>query len=287
MNHVPVVIASPGDLPARFPGARFVARTTLPFVHVGSAEWLDLEADLLAFDRRVHEAEDAGEFALAVDDATVGASILLRYQRLIPCSNAASASVHFRRVWQVFRDLHDLRKPLVRADWDHANDVWQWVLRLEPYAGLEVQLAGLLHDVERLDSEAYVRMEHTAGDYDAYKDAHARAGAARARAILDACDVACASEVADLVAEHERKSPDPRRTLLGDADALSFFGVNCAGYLAYFGPDQTRKKVAWTLRRMSRRAMRHLVGLRLPPGIVAAMDGALPRIRRFEARDSP
>src|SRR5690606_31131593 len=120
--------------------------------------------DLLAFDRAVHAAEAEGDFELAVETARP-TEVLLRYQRLLPRRNDASTSDAFRTVEARHAALHDRSLPLVRADLDHARDTWQWVLRLAPDAGLAVQVAALLHDVERLASEAHARVEHLAADY--------------------------------------------------------------------------------------------------------------------------
>ncbi len=55
-----------------------------------------------------------------------------------------------------------------------------------------IQLAVLLHDIERLASEPDARIEHLAADYQAFKDAHARAGARIARTLLGRAGVASA-----------------------------------------------------------------------------------------------
>src|SRR4051794_40742317 len=57
--------------------------------------------------------------------------VLTRYQRLAPRVNAHSRDEVFLCALSVHRSLHDLQKPLVRADYEHALDVWQWVLRLD------------------------------------------------------------------------------------------------------------------------------------------------------------
>ena len=51
--------------------------------------------------------------------------------------------------------------------------------------------------------------------------------------------------------------------MLNDADALSFFSLNSSGYADYFGPEQTRKKVAYTWNRMGAHAREKLRGVRL------------------------
>lgn len=234
-------------------------------VRIGADEWR--AADLLAVDRRVHAAEDAGPFVL-VPDAAVADEVWLRYRRVAPVTNEASASQSFAHLLARHRALHDTRKPLVRADLDHAHDTWQWVLRLAPDAGLEVQLAALLHDIERLESEADVRVEQHAPDYSAFKAAHARRGAVIARSLLEPhwCETVVA-RVEALIATHERPDDDPDRILVNDADALSFFALNCAGYLAYYGPEQTRLKVDYTLARLSAASRPWLARIRLPYGV--------------------
>lgn len=251
------------------PGARRVL--------LDGASWARTGVDLLAFDRVVHAAEDDGErFVLLVDvegvpprcAPRVVEQIRLRYARLQPRVNAASASEAFARARAAHAALFDRAKPLVRADHDHAIDAWQWTLRLDRDADAAVQLAALFHDVERLSSEADRRVEHHAVDYQAFKDAHAAKGARTAYEVLGSAgvDEDTAARAAALIARHERREEGTK--LLGDADALSFFGLNLAGYVAYFGPAQTAKKVAWTRARLSSEAAAWLPRLRLPDGVV-------------------
>lgn len=273
-----VVIAGPCDLDllqTSFPAcplATDAAGEGLPVAHIGP-EWDDPDADLLTFDRLVHHLELDGPFDLRVEVARPH-QVLLRFQRLWPWTNAASETEAFRRFFARHTALHDLSLPLVRADLDHAHDTWQWVLRLQPEASLEVQLAALLHDIERLESEARARIEQHAPDYQAFKDAHAERGALWAAGLLaDLFDPGVVGRVATLVADHERAGGSQDRALLGDADALSFFALNSAGYLAWFGPEQTRRKVAWTWERLSPGARPWLGHARLPRAVRALVDG--------------
>jgi hypothetical protein len=234
-----------------------------------------IAGDLLAADRVVHAAEDQGAVELRTEE-DLWEEVALRYQRLMPVANAASATPAFLAVLRAHRALHDLQQPLVRADHDHARDTWQWALRLDPMASVEVQLAALLHDVERLESEPATRVEHLAADYQRFKDAHARRGAELAGELV-AGGPWDAGRVVALIERHERVDPsDGERVLLADADGLSFFALNSAGYLAWFGPEQTARKVAWTLRRMSPRARRWLARIRLPAEVRV---GVVPRQR--------
>lgn len=213
--------------------------------------------------------------------------VLTRYQRLMNRRNAASRNALFDRVLAEHRALHDLAKPLVRADCNHALDTWQWALRLEPEADLAVQLAALFHDVERLVSEADVRIEHHAANtanYQNFKDDHALKGAWMADQTLARAgvDERTRRRTARLIAEHERPpaADDPEASeiaLLNDADALSFFSCNSVGYLDYYGPEQTRRKVAYTLRRLRPGSLRYLDGMRLRPKVAEALAEALEK----------
>jgi uncharacterized protein DUF4202 len=250
------------------------------------AAWRDDDLDFWAFDRRLDALAEAGAplvlCAPAADAPAFVREVSTRAQRLQPRRNAASAGAWFDRVLDAHRALHDLDKPLVRADLDHALDAWQWALRLDGDAPAAVQLAVLLHDLERLASEADARHEHRAADYQAFKDAHARAGAVMAGALLDRAGVARAlvDEVCALVAAHERPGAAAGLRTINDADALSFFSFNSPGYAAYFGPAQTAAKVAYTLARMSGAARRELPALRMPAGVRVEVERLLHRDHR-------
>jgi len=229
-----------------------------------AAAWLADDFDFWGFDRRCDALD-----RLVVEEA-IAEQVRLRTQRLAP--QRTITEPWFDGVLDLHRGLHDLDKPLVRADFDHALDTWQWALRLDPHASAPAQLAALLHDIERLVSEADARVEHHAADYQAFKDAHALAGGALARRLLERAEVprAVIDRAVTLVEIHERRGNEPEVTLVNDADALSFFSLNSPGYLAYFGPEQTRKKVAYTLARMSAAARAWLPRARIPHGLLHA-----------------
>lgn len=221
-----------------------------------------------AFDDAVGAAQsDTIAVSASSDDvlAQAACEVLTRYQRLFERRNAASTGKHMDAVLRAHAALHDVSKPLVAADYDHALDTWQWMLRIEPHASLGAQCAALFHDIERLESEADKRIEHLAPDYQAFKDAHAKKGATRAEQVLrDAgIDAPTAERAAEIVASHERRGSDPDVDLLNDADGLSFFSLNSSGYADYYGPEQTRRKVAYTLARIGDRARRRLAFVRL------------------------
>ena len=176
------------------------------------------------------------------------------------------------------RSLHDRGLPLVHADWLHALDAQTWVLRLAPDASDAVLIAALFHDVERLASEATTRVEQLAKDYDAFKRAHASTGARMTDAALaGVVPAGILRDAVALIAHHEEPEADPDLVLLNDADALSFFSRNAPGFLVWYGPAHTAKKVAWTLARMSVRARACLGTIRLPRNVAAMVEAAITR----------
>lgn len=262
-----------------------------PGLLVPCEEWQSNLFNFYEFDAKVDALAERGPgpFVLTIQGAPeelprVAGEILTRCQRWNDRRNGASRSPLFDRVLAEHRDLHDLSKPLVRADYGHALDTWQWTLRLDPDTDLAVQLAALFHDVERLSSEADARVEQHAADYQAFKDDHAERGAELADALLAwiGADAGTRAKTARLIAAHEHPpepgDPDAQAlALLNDADALSFFSLNSVGYLDYFGPEATARKVAYTLRRLRPESRRHLGGLRLRPALSEALAGALEK----------
>jgi hypothetical protein len=256
-------------------------------------QWKSQSFNFYALDGMVDalaESQD-GPFALVLvgegreEVPRAAGEVLTRCQRWMGRRNAASRCAIFDRALSGHREIHELAKPLVRADYNHALDTWHWVLRLAPDADLAVQLAALFHDVERLVAEADARIEQHALGYQDFKDAHAARGAELAEAVLAKAGVGVAARrrAGRLIARHERPpapgdADAPALSLLNDADALSFFSLNSVGYLDYFGPEQTRRKVAYTLRRLRPAARRHLAGMRLPATVAAAVAAELEGI---------
>ncbi len=296
-------------------------------VLIDEADWHSDATDLYDWDARVLSLQSRRGWLLV--SSAHGSQpaleallqILTRYQRLAPRVNDASRDDSFRCAVSLHRALHDLNKPLVRADYEHALDVWQWVLRLEPCAGRALQLAALFHDIERISSEGDQRVEQHAIDYQSFKNAHAWVGAQLAAHTLAAAgmDAADCDHAAELIWQHElplARKPDSftdgasgiRPAMLGpelmspdalapadigahgskaasdgpaliarelrvlaDADALSFFSLNSRGFFDYYGLEHTRKKVRYTLGRMSPVALGYLQHVKLPSEVERVM----------------
>jgi predicted metal-dependent HD superfamily phosphohydrolase len=278
--------ALPGFERARreFPTVDFAMEeiAKIPSLSLIAGDWESPRFPFYELDARLDDLADSAAggpwgLDLAADPgrlAGMALEVLTRCQRRVGRRNASSSTPLFDRVLERHRSLHDISKPLVRADWAHSMDVWQWTIRLDPDAGLAVQLAALFHDVERLVSEADVRIEHRADDYQSFKDEHARRGAELADEALAAAgvDSETRARTARLIAGHEHlPAPDDPDSadfaLLNDADALSFFSLNSPGYADYFGPEAARRKVAWTLARLRPAARERLGTVRLRPDV--------------------
>lgn len=257
-------------------------------VEVDAAAWTRGEIDPTGLDDRIDTIAEGGPFAVAVFEAPSGAAaadrvaedLSVRCQRWSGARNAASEEPGFAHLLLRHRDLHPLDKPLLRADYRHALDVWQWVLRLDPEAGAAVQLAALFHDVERIFTEADSRGEQAVVDYDDYKARHAERSALVTEEVLreQGTPAELRTRVAELIAGHDQpgRVDGAEGELLEDADALSYFSLNSSGYLNYYGAEQARRKIGWTSARLSARGRGWLGRLRLPPGVTALLaEGAL------------
>jgi uncharacterized protein DUF4202 len=249
--------------------------------------------DFWAFDHRADDLAAAGR-PLPVagpwaELPRLALEVAGRCQRLFGRRNGASAGTLFDRALVRHRALHDLAQPLAQADYDHSLDVWQWALRLDPDASLAVQLAALFHDVERLapmnpatpatpETPAIIERREPATGYGDFKEAHARGSARLAGELLaelGAGEPLC-RRIEALIAGHERPAggSDAERSLLADADALSFFSLNSPGYADWFGPEAARRKVAWTLARLSPCGRRRLAAVGLRQDVAAMLREA-------------
>lgn len=249
--------------------------SALPGPIIKAESWRQHEFDFRTHDDKLERAVQRSQW-LNVDFATFNASVLFqiltRYQRWITSLPTTPSDALFERVLSAHRALHDLEKPLVRADYEHALDVLWWTVRLSPSASLSVRWAALFHDVERLRSEPDVRIEQFAPDYQAFKNGHAQQSARWAARILAQCGVDDSTrlEVIRLIQFHEhprRAAPEPDVEVLADADALSFFSLNSSGFIDYYGRAHTEKKIAYTLGRMSPRARVLAHRLKLRPDV--------------------
>jgi len=279
----PLDRAAVAEVAAEFPTVSIVAAppgaADERCVTVDLVDWSAPFADTCALDRRVEAAQARGPFGLrVVGGAPQGCvELLTRYQRFVERRNRASRGALFDRVLARHRALHDLALPPVRVDLDRALDAWQWLLRLDPDAGLAVQAAALFRDVERLESETRARFEHRTSSPDSFLDGRARRGAAIARAILAGAGVSTSvlDRVASLVETHDRPAGDAERAILDECAALSFLSHDSAACVDASDPAQARLEIARALRRLGPRGRSRLRSIRYRPDVRALVLLAL------------
>lgn len=257
-------------------------------LRLDAREWRAPGFDPFDWDERVFGAANACQGGNGLGLHLTGSSrealaatameIITRYQCLVGRRNAASEGPLFDDLLARHLALHDSSKPLVLADYRHALDTWQWLLRLAPEADLALQAAALFHDVE-----------HGAPDYQAFKDAHAARGADVANALLAevGVDAGTRERVRWLIGRHERPEGNACLALLNDADALSFFSLNASGFARYFPLEHTRRKVAYTLRRLRPSQRWRLARVRLAPKVRRFLEEALGAVTLPTTQQEP
>ncbi|HEV3074107.1 MAG TPA: hypothetical protein VHB47_06795 [Thermoanaerobaculia bacterium] len=258
-------------------GGRQRPQRPLPGLDLTLAEWQSDSFPFRDFDRFAETlAADApgGAFEIRLSGearrlAAAARQVVTRCQRLAARRNAASACDLFERALAGHRRLHDRTRPPAASVYAHALDTWQWLLRLDPEAGLAPQLAALFHDVGRLGAEA-----GTPGG----------AGAWVTDELLAELDVDLAVRVRVHRLIHGRRpafnAADPfaaEIALLDDADALSFFSFESAAYLDDFGAEQAARQVAHTLARLRPASRTLLTGLRLRTAVARLLERELGR----------
>lgn len=249
----------------------------LPGLDLTLAEWQSDSFPFRDFDRLAETlAADApgGAFEIRLSGearrlVAAARQVVTRCQRLAARRNAASACDLFERALAGHRRLHDRTRPPAAPVYAHALDTWQWLLRLDPEAGLAPQLAALFHDLDRLGAEA---------------GTPAGAGAWVADELLAELDVDLAVRVRvhRLITGRRPASDAADRfaaeiALLAEADALSFFSLESAGYLDDFGVEQAARQVAHALARLRPASRTLLRGLRLRATVARLLERELAR----------
>jgi hypothetical protein len=261
---------------------------------IDMTEWCDPALCFWEFDRRVDEAFVGGATTVALlipgpASFGEGLGVVTRCQRWIGRRNRHTRGAVFDAALRAHRQVYDLHKPLVLADYRHALDTWQWILRLDAEASASLQLAALFHDIERIASESDLRVEHLARNYEGFKAAHARRGSEMTRLLLRDVPISRdeGDRVAELVARHETPAEDEELALLNDADALSFFSLNSAGFFDYFGAAHTARKIRYTLARMRTPAVAALSTVRLRADVAELTWQSMGAVDALHAAGAP
>ncbi len=217
--------------------------------------------DVGAIDDLVEQARPETIAVRGADAAGVAMQLLGRYQRFVWRRNKASSSTLFEAVLELHAGLYASQ----RTERDHALDTWQWMIRLDPSVGLAAQIAALFHEVDRLDGTFEERIEHRAH----HPNDRSRPDRGRGSVLASLRNLGVSEDdvaiVLALVVGTEASSPEA--ATLDDADALSFLSLMSPHYGDHFGVAQTRRKLMFTLERLSETARSKLAAIRLRPDL--------------------
>ena len=141
----------------------------------------------------------------------------------------------------------------------HSRNTLEWLLKLKPDAGDELQIAALGHDIERALTDSKVQRTDFA-NYDEFKVAHARNSAEILREIMLVYGVKeyIIEDVYHLVCLHETGG-EPRADLIKDADSISFFEVNLPLYFKRSSYEETKQRCIWGYKRLSAKLKHHVL----------------------------
>lgn len=140
------------------------------------------------------------------------------------------------------------------TDPGHSLNTQEWLLKLRPDADEILQIAALIHDIERATPDRLIQTAFES--YDAYKVAHASRGAEIAKQMVKETGYSDkeAERIFYLVKHHETGNGDSDVDLVMDADSISYFDFNIEEYLNYYGEEATRKKILFMRERASEKA---------------------------------
>lgn len=152
---------------------------------------------------------------------------------------------------------HLIQEADIHEDVIHSTNTLEWVLKLNPDASEELQIAALAHDIDRAIPPP-TKMQ-TGESYDNYKQRHAKRSAECIAQIMKEQQFANDSidRVHYLVENHE-VGGDEDATILMDADSISYFDVNIQIYYQKRGIEITKSKINFMYSRTTPRAQKYI-----------------------------
>lgn len=157
------------------------------------------------------------------------------------------------------RIVETLRTEGTTNDIMHAINTLHWLTIMDSSASEIIRLAALGHDIERARANRLLMRGFTS--YIEYKRAHARISGMMLNAIIAECGYADndGDLIEYIVAHAEERSDDAMVQVVCDADSISFFDVNLAGYVkekpgivvaekAQFMYDRSSDAARWHIR---------------------------------------
>ncbi len=156
----------------------------------------------------------------------------------------------------------------------HAENTLAWLLKLEPIATQEMQLAAFAHDIDRCWFEKMLEVDNEG--YIDYKRRHSQRGADIVSAMMMALEFPLEStkRVHYLISNHEFGG-DEEADLIRDADSLSYFENNLPGYFERGGKEATQIKIKFMYDRASDKAKALVKSIDFEPRFKAHMNETL------------
>lgn len=144
--------------------------------------------------------------------------------------------------------------PIV-SDPVHAKLTLNWVLKLNPDADEDLQIASLGHDIDRAVTGITDKACKDMSKYDDFKREHSIRSAKILSKLMKkyGYDKKIINKVYNIVEKHE-SGGCPDSDVLKDADSLAYFEYNIPTYLNSYGTEKTIVKIKFMYKRMSAKA---------------------------------
>lgn len=132
----------------------------------------------------------------------------------------------------------------------HSQYTLEWVLRLEPNASVELQIAALGHDIDRTNEVKRIKKEDYK-NYDEYKKDHSQLSATILceELLRNGIDKGIVEKVRYLVINHEIGG-DRESDILKEADSLAFFDDIIDSYYRERGLEKVKQKIRFMYSRL-------------------------------------
>lgn len=256
-------------------------------VDISCAEWSEPAANLFSFDARIQDAEARAHYGNTfvikisgprTDLRRVSKQVFARYQRFFQRRNAGSRSKLFTAALQHRYASTPFDEAVAKAVFEHALDVWQWTLRIDPQASTAVQLAALFHVAESGCPNCRV-----APDEDE-RSLAVNTGELTLKTLLEEIQSPheLISAATSRIRRHQegpecaRDRNDPDGILLHDADGLSFLSLGTPSLSLSSGAHHTEDEIKHRLACLSPRARSWIPVIGLSPFVHELVNEALP-----------
>jgi hypothetical protein len=130
----------------------------------------------------------------------------------------------------------------------HGEETKEWLLKIDPKADWQLQIAALAHDIERAVPPKL--KIHTDEKYGYYKARHAKRSATIVGQILrqEGFRNQDVSRIMNAIEKHEIGG-DNDSDLVRDADSIRWFDKGHINYINVFGMDSAKTKGLWMYKR--------------------------------------